>query len=103
MVFPLRQASRSKIIQFYETTGLQGWRTLTISSCQLHQALLKQVTGPESILTVAPFSQLHKADTGEGLKHKKTRKWAKEARWEMGMARPACVFHASTDLYQRTQ
>lgn len=68
--FPLRQASRSEIIQFYETTGSQGWITLTISSCKLHQALLIQIIELESILMLVPFSQLHKADTVEGLKQK---------------------------------
>lgn len=57
-----------------------------MSGCKLHQAVLIQTIGLKSILTLVPFSQLHKADTGEGLKQKKPRKWAKEARWEMGMA-----------------
>lgn len=57
-----------------------------MSSCKLHQAVLIQIIGLKSILTLGPFSQLQKADTGEGPKQKKPRKWGKEARWEMGMA-----------------
>lgn len=59
-----------------------------VPSCKLHQALLIQITGLESLLTLVPFSQLHKADTRKSLKQKKTRKWAKETRWEMRVVIP---------------
>lgn len=84
--FPFRQASRSIIIQFDEKTVSKDWITLMLFSCKLHQALLTQMIGPEPILAVVPFSQLHKADSGEGpkLKHTHTKETPKNGQRKPG-------------------
>lgn len=84
--FLLRRASRKKIIQYYETTGLQGWTTLTMCSCKLPQAFLVQMIRLELVLTLVPFSQLHKRQWGMDWSKRKPENGQRKPDGEMDMA-----------------